>query len=39
MTGPWAYLAVFLFMTLAFMGLPAVGPAVVGWASLGEAGA
>jgi membrane protein DedA with SNARE-associated domain len=34
MTGAGAYLAVFLLMTLAFIGLPAVGPAVVGWAAV-----
>jgi hypothetical protein len=30
----WAYLAVFLLMALAFIGIPAVGPAVVGWAAV-----
>ena len=34
MTGTGAYLAVFLLMTLAFIGIPAVGPAVVGWAAV-----
>jgi membrane protein DedA with SNARE-associated domain len=34
MTDAGAYLAVFLFMTLAFIGLPAVGPAVIGWAAV-----
>ena len=34
MTGAWPYLAVFLLMTLAFIGIPAVGPAVVGWAAV-----
>lgn len=34
MTGSWPYLAVFLLMTLAFIGIPAVGPAVVGWAAV-----
>jgi membrane protein DedA with SNARE-associated domain len=34
MTDAGAYLAVFLLMTLAFIGLPAVGPAVVGWAAV-----
>jgi len=33
-TGTGAYLAVFLLMTLAFIGIPAVGPAVVGWAAV-----
>jgi membrane-associated protein len=32
--GAWAYLAVFAFMALAFIGIPAVGPAVVGWAAV-----
>jgi membrane protein DedA with SNARE-associated domain len=30
----WAYLAVFALMTLTFIGIPAVGPAVVGWAAV-----
>jgi len=34
MTGTGAYLAIFLLMTLAFIGIPAVGPAVVGWAAV-----
>ncbi|HXZ74861.1 MAG TPA: DedA family protein [Streptosporangiaceae bacterium] len=34
MTGTGAYLAVFLLMTLTFIGIPAVGPAVVGWAAV-----
>jgi membrane protein DedA with SNARE-associated domain len=34
MTGAGAYLAVFLLMALAFIGLPAVGPAVVAWAAV-----
>jgi hypothetical protein len=34
MTDAGAYLAVFLLMTLAFIGLPAAGPAVVGWAAI-----
>jgi len=42
MTGTGAYLAVFLLMTLTFIGIPAVGPAIVGWpagrASAGQAG-
>jgi membrane protein DedA with SNARE-associated domain len=29
-----AYLAVFLLMMLTFIGIPAVGPAVVGWAAV-----
>jgi len=33
-TDAGAYLAVFLLMMLAFIGLPAVGPAVVGWAAV-----
>jgi len=33
-SGAWAYLAVFLLMALAFIGIPAVGPAVVGWAAV-----
>jgi hypothetical protein len=41
-SGAGAYLAVFLLMTLGFIGIPAVGPTVVGWAagrvSAGEAG-
>jgi hypothetical protein len=28
--GAWAYLAVFALMTLTFIGIPAVGAAVVG---------
>jgi len=36
MTGTGAYLAVFLLMTLAFIGIPAVGRRR--WASVGEAG-
>jgi hypothetical protein len=32
--GTGAYLAVFLLMMLAFIGIPAVGPAVVGWAAV-----
>ena len=42
MTGTGAYLAVLLLMTLTFIGIPAVGPAIVGWpagrASAGQAG-
>jgi hypothetical protein len=34
MTGTGAYLAVFLLMTLTFIGVPAVGPAIVGWAAV-----
>jgi membrane protein DedA with SNARE-associated domain len=34
MTSTGAYLAVFLLMTLTFIGIPAVGPAVVGWAAV-----
>jgi membrane-associated protein len=30
----WAYLAVFALMALTFVGIPAVGPAVVGWAAV-----
>jgi membrane protein DedA with SNARE-associated domain len=30
----WAYLAVFVLMALTFIGIPAVGPAVVGWAAV-----
>jgi membrane protein DedA with SNARE-associated domain len=33
-SGAWAYLAVFLLMALTFIGIPAVGPAVVGWAAV-----
>jgi membrane protein DedA with SNARE-associated domain len=33
-SGAGAYLAVFLLMALAFIGIPAVGPAVVGWAAV-----
>lgn len=33
-SGAEAYLAVFLLMTLAFIGIPAVGPAMVGWAAV-----
>jgi membrane protein DedA with SNARE-associated domain len=32
--GVWAYLAVFVLMTLSFAGVPAVGAAVVGWAAV-----
>ncbi len=32
--GAWAYLAVFALMTLTFIGIPAVGPAVVAWAAV-----
>lgn len=32
--GAWAYLAVFALMTLTFIGIPAVGPAIVGWAAV-----
>jgi hypothetical protein len=32
-SGTWAYLAVFALMALTFIGIPAVGPAVVGWAA------
>lgn len=32
--GAWAYLAVFALMMLTFIGIPAVGPAVVGWAAV-----
>lgn len=32
--GGWAYLAVFALMALSFAGIPAVGAAVVGWASV-----
>jgi membrane-associated protein len=32
--GAWAYLAVFALMALTFVGIPAVGPAVVGWAAV-----
>ena len=34
MTDTWAYVAVFLLMTLAFIGIPAVGPAIIGWAAV-----
>jgi membrane protein DedA with SNARE-associated domain len=30
----WAYLAVFVLMALTFIGIPAVGPAVVGGAAV-----
>ena len=30
----WAYLAIFVLMALTFIGIPAVGPAVVGWAAV-----
>jgi membrane-associated protein len=33
-SGTWAYLAVFALMALTFVGIPAVGPAVVGWAAV-----
>jgi membrane-associated protein len=33
-SGAWAYLAVFVLMALTFIGIPAVGPAVVGWAAV-----
>jgi membrane protein DedA with SNARE-associated domain len=33
-SGTWAYLAVFALMALTFIGIPAVGPAVVGWAAV-----
>ncbi len=33
-SGAGAYLAVFLLMALTFIGIPAVGPAVVGWAAV-----
>ena len=32
--GPWAYLAVFALMALTFIGIPAIGAAVVGWAAV-----
>jgi membrane protein DedA with SNARE-associated domain len=32
--GAWAYLVVFVLMALTFIGIPAVGPAVVGWAAV-----
>ena len=32
--GVWAYLAVFVLMTLSFAGIPVVGAAVVGWAAV-----
>ena len=32
--GAWAYLAVFALMALTFIGIPAVGPAVVAWAAV-----
>jgi membrane protein DedA with SNARE-associated domain len=33
-SGGGAYLAVFVLMALTFIGIPAVGPAVVGWAAV-----
>ncbi|HXZ77501.1 MAG TPA: hypothetical protein VEH31_42430 [Streptosporangiaceae bacterium] len=33
-SGAGAYLAVFVLMALTFIGIPAVGPAVVGWAAV-----
>jgi membrane protein DedA with SNARE-associated domain len=33
-SGLWAYLAVFVLMVLSFAGIPAIGAAVVGWASV-----
>jgi membrane protein DedA with SNARE-associated domain len=33
-SGFWAYLAVFALMVLSFAGIPAIGAAVVGWASV-----
>ena len=33
-SGLWAYLAVFALMVLSFAGIPAIGAAVVGWASV-----
>jgi membrane protein DedA with SNARE-associated domain len=33
-SGVWAYLAVFALMVLSFAGIPAIGAAVVGWASV-----
>jgi membrane protein DedA with SNARE-associated domain len=33
-SGTGAYLAVFALMALTFVGIPAVGPAVVGWAAV-----
>jgi hypothetical protein len=32
--GGWAYVAVFALMALSFAGIPALGAAVVGWASV-----
>ena len=32
--GAWAYLAVFALMALTFVGVPAIGAAVVGWAAV-----
>jgi len=32
--GAWAYLAVFALMALTFIGIPAIGAVVVGWASV-----
>jgi membrane protein DedA with SNARE-associated domain len=32
--GAWVYLAVFALMALSFAGIPAIGAAVVGWASV-----
>ena len=32
--GAWAYVAVFALMALSFTGIPAIGAAVVGWASV-----
>jgi len=32
--GGWAYLAIFALMALSFVGIPAVGAAVVGWAAV-----
>jgi membrane protein DedA with SNARE-associated domain len=32
--GAWVYLAVFALMALTFVGVPAVGAAVVGWAAV-----
>jgi membrane protein DedA with SNARE-associated domain len=33
-SGLWAYLIVFVLMVLSFAGIPAIGAAVVGWASV-----
>jgi membrane protein DedA with SNARE-associated domain len=33
-SSPWAYLAVFALMALTFIGIPAIGAAVVGWAAV-----